>query len=76
MRLLNIAKPSHRVMLLDERRPNDGYYVWSNRHCDDEGATRHFGKGNYMCFDGHSILLFPDEVWVNPFVAVSLDVWN
>jgi prepilin-type N-terminal cleavage/methylation domain-containing protein len=76
MRLLNIAKPSHRVLLLDERRPNDGYYVWNNKHCDDEGATRHFGKGNYMCFDGHSILLFPDEVWANPYVAVSMDVWT
>lgn len=80
MRLLNIAKPSHRVMLLDERRPNDGYYVFtttpSATHCDDEGTTRHFGKGNYMCFDGHSVLLPPFDVWVGSNTVVNLYLWN
>lgn len=76
MRLVNIPKPAQRVMILDERQPNDGYYVWNNGHGDDQGSTRHFGKGNYMCVDGHVIQLEPNEVWITPYVAQNLDLWN
>ena len=74
MRLAQIPHPAQRIMFLDERQPNDGYFVWPNDN-DDRGSTRHFGKGNYMCFDGHAVQLVPDDLW-STSAPVNLDVWN
>jgi len=64
MRLSDVVHPALRILLCDERRPNDAYFTWRGSPAD-EGADRHLGNGNQMFGDGHTDLLDPSTIWNN-----------
>jgi prepilin-type processing-associated H-X9-DG protein len=63
-RLQAVSYPAQKLLLCDERRPNDAYFTWRGSPAD-EGADRHLGQGNQLFFDGHVELLDPSTIWNN-----------
>jgi prepilin-type N-terminal cleavage/methylation domain-containing protein/prepilin-type processing-associated H-X9-DG protein len=51
LKLTQVVNSDGKILLIDERNPNDSYFCFNS--CDDQGAIRHVGTGNYMFFDGH-----------------------
>ena len=60
-RMNKIKQSSHKILLVEELAPNDGYAVISGDP-DDEPAWRHNGRGNYGFADGHVETLDPYDL--------------
>ena len=63
-RFTQIKNPSHKILLLEERTPNDGFafiadHTWSDA---DDPAFRHGGAADFGFADGHVERLFPVDI--------------
>jgi len=68
-----IRNPSHKIMLVEERTPNDGFafiadHTWSD--ADDPGF-RHGGASNFGFADGHVERLFPVDLGFSKITNLS-----
>lgn len=63
MKMVQIKRPSDRIMIFEEQAPNDGYCVWTS--ADDHQTDRHSGKANYVFCDGHYESSTEEKVWSN-----------
>jgi prepilin-type N-terminal cleavage/methylation domain-containing protein/prepilin-type processing-associated H-X9-DG protein len=73
MKMTQIRRPSDRIMLFEEKAPNDGYCVWNS--ADDHMTDRHSGKANFIYCDGHYGSSTHDQVW-SRWELCDLTVWN
>jgi len=60
-RMNKIKQSSHKIVLVEELAPNDGYAVMQGDP-DDEPTWRHNGRGNYGFADGHVETLYPYDM--------------
>ena len=60
-RMNQIKQSSHKIVLVEELAPNDGYAVMQGDP-DDEPTWRHNGRGNYGFADGHVETLDPTDM--------------
>src|SRR5258705_348422 len=60
-RMNQIKQSSHKIVLVEELAPNDGYAVMQGDP-DDEPTWRHNGRGNYGFADGHVETLYPYDM--------------
>jgi prepilin-type N-terminal cleavage/methylation domain-containing protein/prepilin-type processing-associated H-X9-DG protein len=60
-RINQIKGPTHKILLVEELAPNDGYAVMQGDP-DDEPTWRHTGRGNYGFTDGHIETLDPYDL--------------
>ena len=62
MKISQIHRPSDRILLFEEKLPNDGYCVWSG---SDLLTDRHSGRGNFIFADSHFETWQEEEVFSN-----------
>ena len=77
-RISQIIEPSHKIVLCEEMRPNDG---WSfvgylpQPQTDDLPSWRHSGRGNYGFADGHVESLSCSDIgYTQPHSNLATDV--
>ena len=63
-KLSQVPRPSDRIVIFEERLPNDGNCVWTASV--DHMTDRHSGNGNFIFCDGHYESAKEEEVWANP----------
>ncbi len=73
MKMTQIRRPSDRIMIFEEKAPNDGYCVWNS--ADDHQTDRHTGKANYIYCDGHYGSSTHELVW-SRWEVCDLNNWN
>ena len=63
-RITRIREPAHKIILIEEARPNDGlcFVGFQGGNTDDTPAFRHQRKGNYGFADGHVETLRPADI--------------
>jgi len=64
IKISKIPRPSDRILMFEEARPNDGNCVWTST--SDRMTDRHSGQGNFIFCDGHYESASEEEVWANP----------
>jgi prepilin-type N-terminal cleavage/methylation domain-containing protein/prepilin-type processing-associated H-X9-DG protein len=62
LRMGQIVMPGQKVVLVEERYPNDGCaYIADSNNSDDQFTNRHLKRGNQGFADGHVEAVYPED---------------
>lgn len=70
-KISQIIEPSHKIVLDEERSPNDGWCFIGFDDLDDTPGNRHNGRANYGFADGHVESFAPEDIGYNKVFKAS-----